>query len=517
MERTSSEVDVMMWRLARGGAEAVSEHLAVVLRQHSAANRYTVSKLFCVTDTQVAGRLMARLIVLAAAGSPPPSCPSPPSHAHKSSSALAWLRLPPRSTSLRAVASRAAAHLHRCADGIVGSRQRGDGAEKLLASVLPMEPQLVRRRGPWFEGWFLRLVDHDAALTVSIVFGSLRRRHRPSSISADPFDEHLIVLTYNDGRDGSERMSRVLLDGSTVRLTGGNSASSDLGAAPPGGPHLSWWSDAHGGMRVDGDAAVVELALPRGVRIVANISASRVPWDVKRPNEAGPEGWLARTSLLPCHYFVHSFGSRASYALWRGGAVRPALTGSALTHVERNWGDSFPTGWVWAQAAARNGSAYLVLTGGRFVIGPLTTDSYVIGLRGNFGGSVGGGGDGGEEGVDRELSWDFRTTDLDRVVDSRRPCEGVLSINASSRNGRRWLQLELRAHPRSFGERIPVPTNEEGFSDQPGCRESQTASLSISAWEKRRSGGRRDALEVVQRLRTVVPLAVLEFGGNFQC
>ena len=88
-----------------------------------------------------------------------------------------------------------------------------------------------------------------------------------------------------------------------------------------------------------------------------------------------------------------------------------------MAHIERNWGDSFPTGWVWAQASAPFGEAFLVLTGGRFVIGPITTDSHVIGLR-TRGGGGGRGGRGGMRRRNRDdaqsLSWDFRTTDLDR-------------------------------------------------------------------------------------------------------
>ena len=72
-------------------------------------------------------------------------------------------------------------------------------------------------------------------------------------------------------------------------------------------------------------------------------------------------------------------------------------------------------------------SAFLVLTGGSFVIGPLTTHSYVIGLRMPLQG----------------LTWDFRTTDLDHVVDKRSACDGTLFVNATSRNKRRRLEVLL--------------------------------------------------------------------------
>ncbi len=402
-------------------------------------------------------------------------------------------------------AARALGGLNRCAGGIRNGQRSAHGP--VLAAVLPMEPQPSRLRSQWFEGWFVRLVDHDAATSIAVIFGSLRRRRRRGASLADgPFDEHLIVAGHTS-LNGSQGMERVLLDGPSVRLSG--APAIEDGAAGARGPRLSWWSDAHGGMRVHGEALTLDLLLPRGLRIVANVSGPRVPWDARRPDDAGPEGWLSRTGLLPCHYFVHSFGSRASYAVWDDGRPRgpPRLSGTALTHIERNWGDAFPTGWVWAQAAGANGSAFVVLTGGRFVIGPLTTDSYVIGLRVP---SRGRGGDGLAGG----LSWDFRTTDLDRVADARRPCDGELAINASSRDGRRHLELRLAAPPPSFGERLPVPTSDRGFSDEPGCRESHVATLSLRAWERRR---RRGELVEVPRHAAAVPLAVLEFGGGFQC
>ena len=87
------------------------------------------------------------------------------------------------------------------------------------------------------------------------------------------------------------------------------------------------------------------------VSLVANMSSPRVPWSPSHPDTAGPEGWLARTRLLPCHYFVHSFASPATYTLRRPrGTIGASADGGATAHIERNWGRSFPTGWTWAQA-----------------------------------------------------------------------------------------------------------------------------------------------------------------------
>ena len=53
-----------------------------------------------------------------------------------------------------------------------------------------------------------------------------------------------------------------------------------------------------------------------------------------------------------------------------------------------------------------------------------------------------------------------------------------------------------------------VPTLTDGFSDEPGCRESHSAVARLVAWDVRAEQ---------PLLRLTIPLAVLEFGGSFQC
>ena len=174
-----------------------------------------------------------------ALASPPSSCDAPAPNAPP----LAFMRVPP----LRAAVSRAArSALHSAgwrADWRSYARGGGTKLSLAMAAVLPMEPgrKASGSRGPWFEGWFLRLVDHDALSSIHVIFGSLRRRRRPpGAVVAGPFDEHLIVVGYSDGRDGTERTHRVLLDGPSVRLAGGAAApTADALAGAAGSTSLS--------------------------------------------------------------------------------------------------------------------------------------------------------------------------------------------------------------------------------------------------------------------------------------
>ena len=202
---------------------------------------------------------------------------------------------------------------------------------------------------------------------------------------------------------------------------------------------------------------------------------------------------------------MHSFGSPTRYRLERG-ASRPLVGVAARAHMERNYGDAFPTGYTWAQASAPAGAAFLVVTGGLFMVGPLTTRTYIVGLRVPTGGAS----------RRREgFAWDFRTTDLDRIRTVRRPCAGELALNATSRDGRRRLLLLLSAPPDSFGEPMPIPT-QGGFSSQPGCRESYAATARVVALQ-RAVPASAPHVAWEERLRLAVPLATLEFGGSWQC
>ena len=111
----------------------------------------------------------------------------------------------------------------------------------------------------------MRLVDHRALASVAVVFGSLRLgeglaaeitgRGGGGGGSSAPFDEHIVVVGWSDGR-GGHGSSTLYLDGPEVELAGGASldGAAGLGGAPVA-PRVSWRSRKHGGMRVSGDEA----------------------------------------------------------------------------------------------------------------------------------------------------------------------------------------------------------------------------------------------------------------------
>ena len=132
------------------------------------------------------------------------------------------------------------------------------------------------RRRPFFEGWFVRLVDHRALASVAVIFGSLRFGEGMAGVAAAaagggggpsaPFDEHIVVVGWSDGQ-GGHGSSTLYLDGPEVELAGGASldGASGLGSDPVA-PRMSWRSSKHGGLRVSGDEARLQAHGERAAR-----------------------------------------------------------------------------------------------------------------------------------------------------------------------------------------------------------------------------------------------------------
>jgi hypothetical protein len=130
-------------------------------------------------------------------------------------------------------------------------------------------------------------------------------------------------------------------------------------------------------------------------------------------------------------------------------------------HMECNYGDMFPTGWVWAQgcsnpqsvegashdfdgagstssaatcaAAEQQSQLFFVMTGGLFKIGPVTTRSWVLALRW------------------ASEEWNFRSTDLDTVEVAQLSREQAsIRLVATSRCRTRRMEVGAHACQRGF-------------------------------------------------------------------
>ncbi|KZT10405.1 uncharacterized protein LAESUDRAFT_424194 [Laetiporus sulphureus 93-53] len=101
---------------------------------------------------------------------------------------------------------------------------------------------------------------------------------------------------------------------------------------------------------------------------------NRTAWSETQPLE-GPMGPIMLVSrLLPLNWHVYSTTSDAEYVITHDGITR---AGKGKTHIEKNWGNSFPPGWIWGQAFGEDGRS-LSLAGGAALPG---VQAYLIGYR----------------------------------------------------------------------------------------------------------------------------------------
>jgi hypothetical protein len=181
---------------------------------------------------------------------------------------------------------------------------------------------------PFFDGWFIRLIDRGQNMSCAVIVGSFRHA------GAGNFSEHYIALSYsaaNMARRGAEspdelQSVHVFPDPGDVKITiggvemGGFLHETDWRAPATGrSPDFVWHSMRYGGFSICGSHLHLNFTLPgahsESVSFNADLKAP-VRWGKRR--KAGPEGWLGSVGfLLPCRYFVQSLASPCCYSLCR--------------------------------------------------------------------------------------------------------------------------------------------------------------------------------------------------------
>jgi hypothetical protein len=269
------------------------------------------------------------------------------------------------------------------------------------ASVLNSQPIAIR--GPFFQGWLLRTVDHINSRSFIVIVGSFSRKGSKS------FDEHYIfcgVSTKDEGILNYEAFP----EPNTVTITGSSpsvpSVLANFRSSFKQNTNITWTAENIGYFKLTDEECSADFKL--GGSHIKFSTMNRMPWSRSNIYSAGPEGWLGYTSLLPCHYFVHSVGSDCTYSLSlpvqnekrgsdrgqsddKGDPNRPLIpdetvrnvlcSGTGYSHIEGNHGSFFPSGWVWSQSISPVNNASFSLTGGKFEIGFLTPVTFILFVR----------------------------------------------------------------------------------------------------------------------------------------
>lgn len=367
------------------------------------------------------------------------------------------------------------------------------------SSASPMNPHYINLNGPFFQGWLVRTVDTKHECSFITIIGSF------SKPNSKDYSEHYLFCACHS-KQGSFQIHK-FPPIETVTINGSPSSNHKFlySAAPYKPADTLWKADGIGSFKLTDEECIIDFKLD-GYEISSRSinRKSFKPYTADSKTNEGfrnirydsPEGWLALTSALPCHYHIHSTGSICTSYRIKSPSILISNNSpsSAFSHIEGNHGTYFPEGWVWCQAIANDNKASLSFVGGKFVISMIKPLTFTIYFRSqNYGTHV------------------FRTTDLDKMeylIDGR---QGRVKITTTSLSGAYKLDIDVDAGSLDkFGEAVYIPTR-EGFTNTPGCRETYTANANIKLFQFDKLKQEYHMLEELN-----IPQTALEFGALFQ-
>jgi len=339
------------------------------------------------------------------------------------------------------------------------------------------DPHAFPQKGPFFEGWYFRFIDFHNNRSFATLFGIVL----PKDLSKAHNPAYFGVLRQN-GAEGKLLNYDSTPDMKHVHLTvgEGKNVSEDPSLKTPA--HFTWKVPNVGYVDVKPSTSNVNVTIG-DVRLEADIGAPHL-WD---ESGRGPMGWLGSLPL-PLSWFVYSLGSPVNHYKWTELKTGKSMTGKGFVHMEKNWGKSFPKGWIWAEGMAPDGNVAFAATYGPVGFGPIGVPGHLIGYR-NF---------------KKGISIDFRPDNsyLSKTYDG---CKGSALFTLYAV----WwkVTINLTTSPQTYSECLLGPMS-NGF--RPVAQESYVAQAHITVYK-------RNYLKWDMLDSQLLHLAALEFGGAFSC
>ena len=355
------------------------------------------------------------------------------------------------------------------------------GSSAAIAS--PMNPQCIILNGPFFQGWLVRMVDHEQSSSFVLIIGSF------SPANSGIYEDHYIFCGSNN--KFGNHFTETFPPCDKVTINGIKQSNSKNFPKSGSSLNITWAADGVGFFKFNENNCQLNFRF-NDIHIKANIFGRTEWWNSKNHLEIGPEGLLGYTSLLPCHYFVHTVGSPGTYSIQYSKFRR--IEGRGYAHIEGNYGTYFPSSWIWSQGISKDNNASISVAGGRFVIGNISPLNWVIYIRLPT----------------RRLV--FRTVQLDKVIYSVNSPSGRIDLLATSIFGNTRAKISITTPENTlhtFSPPLYTPPA-RGFSNIPGCREHYRAVANVTCYDYDVETGSYQIKESV-----IFPLTALEFGGEF--
>lgn len=342
------------------------------------------------------------------------------------------------------------------------------------------DPHLFPAVGPFMEGWYARMIDFESNHSFGILFGQVLLRREGPHFKYYPLNMLSFIHSKGDGR--SMESFAVYPPSEDIEVTvQGKPVTSDPDFKSPA--NFEWKAKPYGYFRVNENETRFNFTNVEGVSFIGVLGPPQ-PWG---PDGEGPEGWLDHVPFLPLHWFVYSLGSELINYNWVNDKTGELLRGrQGLVHQEKNWGNSFPPAWIWAEGVdGPSGSSFAVSLG---VLGLETFEipAHLIGYRSSA------------------VTLNFKPTDsvLTKYIDG---CNG--SMNATVTGLVHKLEFEIHAPPSTLQTCLLGPTL-DGFA--PVCVESYIAIATFHVYKLTLSG-----YELVETW--TFNMSALEFGGIYLC
>jgi len=212
-------------------------------------------------------------------------------------------------------------------------------------------PEAFHGRGagrPYFEGWYVKLVSADLTQRWAVIPGIFRGDDARG-------DEAFVQVL--DGRGGRSWFHR---------FEPGEFAASDRS-----------FDVRIGANRFDAQRVVLDLPQLRGE---LRYASPLVPWPVTA-REPGIMGWYGAVPFMECFHGIVSFGHGLAGTL--SVEDSPVVFDGGRGYIEKDWGRSFPAGYVWLATNHVVGS-----TGSAADASLIASVAIIPWLRGSFRGSI---------------------------------------------------------------------------------------------------------------------------------
>ncbi|OSD07862.1 hypothetical protein PYCCODRAFT_359480 [Trametes coccinea BRFM310] len=251
-----------------------------------------------------------------------------------------------------------------------------------------------------------------------------------------------------------------------------------------------------GSMKVTPETIEYDVSVPDKSLRLHLLLTNHKPWSNAHPLE-GPMGSVLHIShFLPLNWHVRSTQSIATFQVAHGDAT---IRGTGHAHPEKNWGSSFPRGWIWAQSFSADGKHTLCLAGGEALPG---IQAYLVGYRSPV-----------CPDWDFRPPWAFGLGSFAPFMQVRRdPVKGEVEITLSTWS--RKLHVLITAPPDTFVG-VPGPLKD---GHQPNyCHESFQAKVTVQASCRRWPGAKWELVEdaVLGQTADGTNCGALEFGGSY--